>query len=976
MKKIKDTGWGKLVTGYPWFAGENKYPIQAYSEFMPPLKTGISPINGSIYPWVFSESDMFGWRVLEVEEEYQLRPGMEMIAGQIFKDIILLRNGMLPKQLTGHDQKNINDNLFWSEELASAVGSLKHERYVTFLPFSLSKTKDDKGRIRWTLFGASEQGPEKAFWKSFYKSPDTELPETVFLSVMQQVFNEAYGISIESPEHLKNIGFRILPSGGTLPFSYWQMEKLPSWTKNFLVTPGDPYDDVKYLLTFCPFSKLPDVVKQKYLSGQLALFPFPGSLIPFGAPAYIRLQQTLYNAIQVPLLRMVKRHEESTGIRVPQSGWLHEPGVAGKQAEILEEFLVKNYIRTSRWDRFNRHENSLLKSTEIDPVIKTLFSTQLEALDLYNKPMARNCQIFSEHFDLILDGQKATIHDIEKAAAIILKGGLFRYRFYFPAMQVGLHEIFWHRPFVACLSGKNDQPWISGDLLTGYMTAYETGNPDLSHAIELWPSFRRNELHLSALNNFERNHDHYTHQTSLNILSLLDSWEFFGKQKLERSFARNLVRTRENDTLDDWVASFPGRAVDPETGRQLRTAVENILEPESTQTGSENFLTFNETANRRYEELYWNQIHFLAHGSFINKDNADVVTDPPTLDKVKHYQRDLHRLGDYLMESHKQSILASGMENTAEVGELPFKWETDFNFTEFGGWSANRDGSEYERNILVIIPGKNRKEAVVMADHYDTAYMADVFDTSAGGSGARLSAAGADDNYSATSTLLLAAPVFLKMSKEGKLEKDIWLLHLTGEEFPSDCMGARNFCENLVQKTLKMRKTGDAWQDLSAVEISGVLVMDMIAHNRDNGRNIFQISPGRTGEALKLAFQAHKANEAWNYHAKELNKLPDRKGCSHGTRVSDRESIPAKALHLMPKGEIRTWDDPYSSLYNTDGMIFSDTGIPVILFMENYDINRTGYHDTHDTMENIDLDYGAAISSIAIETLARLACSV
>ena len=62
-----------------------------------------------------------------------------------------------------------------------------------------------------------------------------------------------------------------------------------------------------------------------------------------------------------------------------------------------------------------------------------------------------------------------------------------------------------------------------------------------------------------------------------------------------------------------------------------------------------------------------------------------------------------------------------------------------------------------------------------------------------------------------------------------------------------------------------------------------------------------------------------------------------------------------------------------STLYNTDGIIFSDTGIPVILFMENYDISRQGYHDTHDTMENIDLDYGAAISAIAIETTARVA---
>jgi hypothetical protein len=41
--------------------------------------------------------------------------------------------------------------------------------------------------------------------------------------------------------------------------------------------------------------------------------------------------------------------------------------------------------------------------------------------------------------------------------------------------------------------------------------------------------------------------------------------------------------------------------------------------------------------------------------------------------------------------------------------------------------------------------------------------------------------------------------------------------------------------------------------------------------------------------------------------------------------------------------------------------------------MENYDIDRHGYHDSHDTMENIDLDYGSALAAIAIETVARAA---
>jgi hypothetical protein len=263
-----------------------------------------------------------------------------------------------------------------------------------------------------------------------------------------------------------------------------------------------------------------------------------------------------------------------------------------------------------------------------------------------------------------------------------------------------------------------------------------------------------------------------------------------------------------------------------------------------------------------------------------------------------------------------------------------------------------------------------------MADHYDTAYMEDVYDSYGENAGARLSASGADDNHSATSTLLLAAPIFLRMAKEGRLERDIWLLHLTGEEFPSDCMGARNFCQNMIQQTLKLHRSDGKIRDLSGITITGVILMDMIAHNRDaTGRDIFQISPGNSAASLRLSTYAFQASQAWSLHAEKWNESPDRKGCDRGQRTKDGTTIPPKALHLRPDGEIRTWEDPHSTIYNTDGIIFSDTGIPVILFMENYDISRKGYHDTHDTMENIDLDYGAAISAIAIETVARIACS-
>lgn len=313
------------------------------------------------------------------------------------------------------------------------------------------------------------------------------------------------------------------------------------------------------------------------------------------------------------------------------------------------------------------------------------------------------------------------------------------------------------------------------------------------------------------------------------------------------------------------------------------------------------------------------------------------------------------------------------MEGIALCGELPFRWQTDFDYELYGGWMGNQKGSHHERNILVVIPGKNRGQAVVLGDHYDTAYMEDIFEKGRGGSGARLAARGADDNYSASATLLQATPILLKLSKEGKLERDVWLIHLTGEEFPADCMGSRNFCRTLIEKNVSLKLGNDQFADLSKTGIVGVYVMDMIGHNRDKDQNFFQISPGKSAASLHLAWQAHLANMIWNTSTHEWNQSPDRQHLGRGKRITGPEEIPEPARHLAIEGEVRTQYNPHSSLFNTDCQIYSDVGVPVVLFMENYDINRSGYHDTKDTMENIDLDYGSAFAAIAIETIARVA---
>src|SRR5262249_39121982 len=156
------------------------------------------------------------------------------------------------------------------------------------------------------------------------------------------------------------------------------------------------------------------------------------------------------------------------------------------------------------------------------------------------------------------------------------------------------------------------------------------------------------------------------------------------------------------------------------------------------------------------------------------------------------------------------------------------------------GWLKNQDAPA-ERNILMRIPGRDSSQAVIMADHYDTAYMADRYEKDEGKKGARLAACGADDNHSATAALMLAAPILLNLSRRGLLGCDVWLIHLTGEEFPADCLGSRALTQRLVEGTLALHLADGSTRELSGTRVKGLYVLDMIAHNNDREKDIFQI---------------------------------------------------------------------------------------------------------------------------------------
>jgi hypothetical protein len=231
-----------------------------------------------------------------------------------------------------------------------------------------------------------------------------------------------------------------------------------------------------------------------------------------------------------------------------------------------------------------------------------------------------------------------------------------------------------------------------------------------------------------------------------------------------------------------------------------------------------------------------------------------------------------------------------------------------------------------QSNVWAVLPATAEPydpRPVLLTDHYDTAFCEDEF----AHTGRRVSAPGADDDASGTATLLRAAALLTSKDAPPR-HHEIWLLHLTGEEFPADDLGARFF----VSESLAERR-----------DFAGMVLLDMIGSNRPVD-GLFQINPGPSAESLQLAALALDAS---------------------------RLHAPALKAVLRPR-----FDDK-SYLYNTDGLIFGDAGWPVILInehinrLENRD--RPNYHQTTDSLANFDAGYGATLAKVAIETAARLA---
>jgi hypothetical protein len=962
-------GWSLLeAEARDAFVGAGRFPLRAYSEFMPPPYVGLKPYEPSrsraTRACTSRASDDLALDITEYEQREELAPGLDRIASLLVTEMTRLARGtsrLLSRTL-------LEGNPAWPAALAEAASQhgFRHETFSIALSLALSRTQDDKGNVRWTLFGASHEGPSLPFWKSF---ADDDGHRFFALVAWLAPPDGSPAVAANGFDPHDAAGVRVVvDTAGE--------GELPAFARGLVLHEGASLAGVRVIVTFRPFAALPEAVQRAYLARQIQIVPSPASLVFFEHPRYRELAKTLPHARQIPLLHLFPRVEGGYAIRIPQSGWLdeHEPGHDGYARG---HRIVPSVVRTHRWQRVERDEHVGVVPAFADEVTTALFSTDPDDVGLYGKPMARNAQVWTERYEVLLDGPRATRPELAHAEGVLREGGRFGYRFWYPPMRGGRRDLFWHLPLVARqrpqarhVTRYEDAPPL------GYVTAERDGEA----SIELRPRMLARPWHSAAATLFPRDPGHLRNTTSHSVRKVLELAEMLGSP-LPPGLARRLVHAPKHASYEEWLARLLEIGAHPRAARELASHLRELAGPAPVQAPLAP-LTFEHTATRDYEKRLWQTIAHLAGGEFRFKENADVVSvnrgktggRAGTLANVVAAERsDLARLGDHLKERHRALIESHGMTGKAMVVDHAFRWETDFDFGWSLGWSKNQAGEASERNIVVMIPGRDRGEAIILADHYDTAYMEDVYEAERGGDGFRVAAHGADDNHSGTAALLLAAEVLLPLAKAGQLARDVWLVHLTGEEFPSDCMGARALAQALVERRLSFEQDDGSRVDVSGTRVTGVYVLDMIAHNNMRDKDAFLICPGEGAGSARLAVLAHEANAAWNERVPSWNAKDGRVGKGRAHRVAEGHAVPPAFEHLAVHGQIATEWEPRSVLYNTDGQIFSDVGVPVTLFMENYDINRAGYHDTHDTMKNIDLDYAAAISAIAIEAVARAA---
>ena len=411
------------------------------------------------------------------------------------------------------------------------------------------------------------------------------------------------------------------------PRRRWEVEKLPAWTEPFLLSlRGNKLAGVKYLLTFEPFERLPAAMRRAYLAGELHLLPFPGSLVFWGIPSYCSWAQ-LPLPVQIPLLnrRCGTRARWASACR-NRAGCTSRTSTSPSRSGMARSATRS----TARIVGPGHRDDALAGHRRRGPRGPRAVQHPADDIGLYGKPMARNCPGLDPRLRAAARRPPGGPRRSPPRLRDHPRGRQFGYRFHFPPMQVGAHQVYWHRP-LAAFGPRSTAPKLLHHA------------PGLSHGLPASTAARPAGRALAA-DSAAGNRavgaaglrlETAQHRRPLpgghNVRKFLYAWDLLGEPSVAVGLRPGMLTLPKQWSLEEWLRhveevdgdSGAGRWLAEEARQGLGRAPRPVRWAGRPTSSAPQLRSPSTIPRRSFEVAYWRTIARLATGRFVNKDNAN-----------------------------------------------------------------------------------------------------------------------------------------------------------------------------------------------------------------------------------------------------------------------------------------------------------------------------------------------------------------
>jgi hypothetical protein len=109
--------------------------------------------------------DDHGWRITAREATHELEPGLAALAAALAPALAAVLDD------DAHTRGLSRDLIAGNRYLPDVALPAARAALIAVVGVALSRTQDDKGRVRWTLLGASDLGPARRSGPVFHRGP-------------------------------------------------------------------------------------------------------------------------------------------------------------------------------------------------------------------------------------------------------------------------------------------------------------------------------------------------------------------------------------------------------------------------------------------------------------------------------------------------------------------------------------------------------------------------------------------------------------------------------------------------------------------------------------------------------------------------------------------------------------------------------------------------------------------------------------